>query len=741
MPTDPLDDNDEKDIPRMARRFLDRCREHEQELRAEMKLRLEMYVGQGLQWDHRERNRRNAAHRPMIEVNEIAPPIAQVETDIRLNPPGPICHPVGNGATAETADVIAGIIRQAEYASDGSQAYVAAGKHSAISGYGVLEWGTRYVGETLEQELYVVKNPDPAMWWFDPLAKGENREDALMALKGPIILSREAYELEYGKKRKVLSRGFSVSQWVGNAQSMFGWNGDAASMNTWTTGGKGPFWVAEFWRITVKLKKKRLYTDFIERFDDEAKNLPDGVAPKADPNGDTSDYERIVPRRTCTKYVVDACETLRKTEFIDDHIPALAILGPETYIDGKLYRGSLAAGMIGPQRALNYTATSMMEIAGKVPRAPFIGVKGQFDDIGDDGVNKWATATSEDHAWLAVEPVPMVDEVTGRTAFAPLPQRNMMEASIQWLLGLASFFKDAIQAASAYSATSLGKRTADQSGEAIRALQAESSKGTFSYPDGVNSGVAVMYRRWLHIIPKIMDGAQVATIIGADGQNEQKLINQEFPHPAGGKNPDGSPKTMRHDVALGRYSVRVDAGPSPETRNLQAIPSLTNLFKAAPQLLQIPGVAAAYARMLGEGNPRVDQIADLLPGGSGDTPNAGQLQGQLAQSQQKIAALTQGLQQMHQAIAAKLPQIEADKWMKLVDSLTKVEVARIAAKVDAAQQLTDTFENLTGLAHDTAQQAVEHQHATAMQQNQQDAAAQAQQVAAQQQQQQQEPTQ
>jgi hypothetical protein len=709
MPTDPIDIEEERDIPRMARRFLEEVKAHEHDLRAEMKLRLECYIGQGLQWDSQERARRDLMHRPMIEINEIAPAISQVETDIRLNPPGPICHPVGNGADAETADVIAGIIRQTEYASDGRQAYVAAGKHSAISGYGVIEWGTRYIDETLEQELYLVPNPDPSMWYFDTLAKGENREDALMALKGPLILSRDAYILAYGAKHKVLDRGF-LQTFAGGVQGMFGWAGDEASINTWTTSGKGPYWVAEFWRVEIKLRKKRMYTDNIMRFDSEAKKLRAGVVPKTDADGDASEYERMVPQRVCTKYVVDACEVLRATEFIDDHIPALAILGPETYVDGKLYRGSLAAGMIGPNRALNYTATSMMEIAGKVPRAPFIGTKGQFDDIGDDGVNKWATATTVDHAWLAVEPVTLIDEATGKTTFAPLPQRNMMEASIQWLIALASFFKDAIQAASAYSATSLGKRTADQSGEAIRALQAESSKGTFSYPDGVNSGVAVMYQRWLKIFPKIMDSAQAATIIDAGGQADSVLINQYFPHPAGGKNPDGSPRMQKHDITIGRYSVRVDAGPSPQTRIQQAQGSLENLFKVAPQLLAIPGVGAAYLRMIGDGNPETDAIADMLPGGAGDKPNAAAMQGQLQQAQQRIQQLTAGLTQMHQAIQAKLPQIEADKWMKLVDSLTKVEVARIAAKVDTAQQLADTFENLTGLAHETATAAVDRQH-------------------------------
>lgn len=706
MPTDALQ-NDETNIPRAARRFLERVQEHEQDLRAQMNLRGEMYIGQGLQWEERERARRRAKNRPMIEINEIAPPISQVETDIRLNPPGPICHPVGDGATAETADVIAGIIRQTEYASNAKTAYVAAGKHSAISGYGVIEWGTRYADdESLDQELYVINNPDPSRWYFDPTAMGENREDAMEALKGPCILSKEAFEAEYGTKCKVLQSGYieTFKSWAGNVQQMFGWSGDYASMNTWTSGGKGPFWVAEYWRVTVKLTKKRMYTDNVMRFDRDAKNLAPGTVPMTDEDGDDDEYVREVPVRTCTKYVVDACEVRKTVEWIDDYIPALAVLGPEYYIKGKLYRSSLVAGMIDPQRALNYVGTSMMEIAGKVPRNPFVGAKGSFDDIGDDGVNKWSNANVEDHAWLAYEPVSIVDEATGRTVFAPPPARTNMEAAIQWCLQLAAFFKDAIQAASAYSATSLGKRTADQSGEAIKALQAESNKGTFSYPDGVNSAVAMMYARWLHIFPKLMDGPRVATIISADGQNEKKLINQEFDHPS------KPHEKQRHDIALGRYSVRVDAGPSPETRALAAQGPLSNLFKSAPQLLLIPGVAAAYARLIGDGNPKIDQIADMLPGGEGDAPNAQALQGQLQQSQQKIQELLQLVQKMHQEAEAQIPKLQLEKYKADLSAIVDLAKAEISTKAqDAARGSADTLA-IAKMAHETAQQAVDHEH-------------------------------
>jgi Phage P22-like portal protein len=693
---------EERNIPRLMRRCFEQAQSAETEQREQMRTRLRFYIND--QWDEREKARREANRRPMLSMNKCKPPVDQIENEIRANAPGPVCHPVGDGAQAETADVIAGMFRQIEYSSNASTAYVTAAKYSAASGYGVIEYGTRYLPRSMDQELYVIENEDPSMWWFDPLARRTNREDALWAIKGPRILSREAYEQAYGKTRKVLNRNY-VESFAGNVQSMFGWSGDYASINSWTTGGKGPYWVAEFWRVEVKLKRFRIYSDNVGRYDDEAKTLPENVVPKTDRDGDDSDYIRMEPVRTVTKYICDACEVLDETEWIGESIPALLIPGPEVYNEGKRTILSLIHGMLDGVRAFNFVATSMTEVAGKVPKAPFIGTKGQFDDVGDDGVNKWETASTTDHAWLAVEPVTMIDEATGKTTFAPMPQRNMMEASIQWLLGLAAFFNDCIQAASATFDASLGKNKGDLSGKATLALQAESSNGNYNYADGLHKGIAIMYQQWLALLPKIYDGPRAQTIIAADGEHEQVLINQLFDHPKGKTGPDGKPVQIAHKLGIGRYSVRVESAPSDKTRNDQALENLTGLFKAEPALLQVPGVAAAFARLLGEGNPKVDQLADLFPGGASDDQNPQQLQTQLQQAKQQNAQLQQLAQKLHAAIESKQPELELKKYLGELSALVTIRAAEIKKGVDLAQIEASTLEHLTGLAHDVALQA------------------------------------
>src|SRR5512135_660704 len=66
--------------------------------------RLRFYVGGDLQWRDEELRKRKQTQRPHITINKCKPAVDQIEGDIRLNPPGPQCHPVGNGADKDTAD-------------------------------------------------------------------------------------------------------------------------------------------------------------------------------------------------------------------------------------------------------------------------------------------------------------------------------------------------------------------------------------------------------------------------------------------------------------------------------------------------------------------------------------------------------------------------------------------------------------------------------------------------------------
>lgn len=694
-----------KDLPRYVRQCWEESRKaNERNRKAEIE-RLKFYVGGELQWRQEEVTKRTNSQRPIITINQCKPAVDQIEGDVRLNPPGPQVHPVGDGADGDTADIIEGLIREVEYRSGAKVAYSTAAKYSAAGGYAVIELATEYVSErSFAQQLRIDPVEDPSTVFFDSNSRMANRQDAAWGGKLKAY-SKSEYISAFGKNRRILQPRLlqSARGWIADA---LGYDGRSTTLDEWTNMGNGPFYVCEFYMIDLELKTLRLYSDNIERFDGEF--VPRGVVAQNDPN-DKLRYTREVPTRKVTKHVVDAFEELRDhTTWPGSLIPLFPVLGPEVYIDGKLYRLSLISGAMDPQRALNYVATTATELTGLIPKSPFIGPKGSFTDA------KWLTANAETWAYLEYDPVYVTDETTGAQTLAPPPQRNHWEAPIQWLLQLGQYFSQAIQSVTGIYDPSLGKNKGDQSGKAIEQLRSESNVGNFSYADNLHRAIEVMYGEMCVIFPQIMDGPRVVTVVRPDSQHEAKAINQLFP--ADGIDPATGKKGKANNIAIGRFAARVIAGKNFDDRQEEAIVQIGEFFAGGgQQTLAIPGVAAKYLRMIGSGNPQVEAMADLIdPPKPGEESSPEDIAQQLQQAQQHIQMLTQVATQLKQEIDAKLPQVEAQKFKAILDNLTKIRVAEITASKDLDNAQADrdasTMETLVGMAHEKATGAESREH-------------------------------
>lgn len=690
-----------KDIPNFIRKCYQQWRLATVDIRKDINDRMGMYVGGRKQWRDAEVTKREAAGRPCISINKMKPAVDQVEGDVRQNPPGPKVLPVGNGADGDTADIHAGLIREIEHRSNAQVAYITAARNMAITGYGVIELETEYVGErTFDQQCTIGPAVDPAMWFFDPNARLPARQDANWG--GKIRLySKEQMEVEFGKNIEVLKdRAFQSS--IGWVQNYMGLDGNLAQINEWTGNGKGPYFVAEFYLREYDEVTLREYTDGVNRYDDET--VPRGV--REHPQGQV----RKVQRPKITKYVADAFEVHSETEWLGTVIPGIPVLGQEVYIDGKLYRLSLISEAMDSQRALNYVATTATELAGLMPKAPWVGYKGQFEDP------RWESANSEVWAYLEIKPTFGVAP-SGESTLLPPPQRNNWEAPIQWLLALGAYFSDAIKAVTSIYDASLGQQKSDQSGLAITQLRSESNTGVFFVADNLHHAIQELYEQIIIINCQILSESRVVTIVRPDSQHELATINTEFPQgvdPATGK--AGKAKWL----AQGRYAVAVTVGPNYETIKQQTSEILTEFLKIDPQIMQVPGVAAMALRSISQGDPEIEGIADLLePTGEQNPAQSAQ---QLAQAKQTIQQLNLLVQALQQKLAAQLPKIEADKWKAALDNVTKIRVAEISASMDADRQKADLdashLESVLGMAHDTAMQASDQEHQQSIAQQQ-----------------------
>jgi hypothetical protein len=274
-----------------------------------------------------------------------------------------------------------------------------------------------------------------------------------------------------------------------------------------------------------------------------------------------------------------------------------------------------------------------------------------------------------------------------------------------------------------------------QSGKAIQALQQQSNMGTANWQASLHRCMWLEFQQAAIILPQICSGERVKTVVRADNQHEIVTINREFNEFQPGQidvktgkaiGKDG--KLIAHNrIGLGRYSIRVVAGPKFEDRNDEAMNDLLEIAKVSPSVIQQPAVMAKLIRWIGRGNPQIDAIADsLVPDPSKMTPEM--MAGQLAQAQKMSQAQGVLIQKLQQAIQGKLPQVEADKWKAALDSYTKITVAKITASKDAdtnqANREASLLESILQMAHETASDAADREHQSGLAMQTQAAAAQ-----------------
>jgi len=722
----------DEDIPRYVRRCWDRYQTATQEERLAEKESLGFWIGGKHQWRPGECENRQGNNRPWMSINRCKPAVDQVENEARSNPPGPQAHPVGGGADKDGADILEGLIREYEYRSDAKTAYIIALRYGAAGGRGAFELATEYAGErTMEQQLVVKPVTDPALLFYDPDAVMPCREDSMWG--GKIRkLSREQLIEDYGAELKVLNRSLfdrgagAVGGWMADA---FGYQNDLATQNVWTGGSenKGPFYVCEFYRVVIERVKLALCTDSIFRLGKELDNMPEGVTIKVDDLG--HEIQRWEPKRTVKKYVVTAMDLLKKTDWLGTQIPHFYVMGPEIRMDGKLYRLSLISNAQDAQRGLNYTATSAAEITGSMTKSPWIGWEGQFDTTNAQGFNPWESSNTQMWAYMEVKPTFAQDPITGQSHLMPAPQRNTWEAPIARLMELATFFGEQIKAAtSVFFEPSLRSAAQVQSGTAIKELQQQTNIGTLNWQDQLHRAVGLSYQEAGTILRKLLDGPRVKTIVRPDNQHEIVEINREFPASeidiaSGKRKTAGGKLESLNYITRGDYAMHVTAGPNFHERTEKTIEALTEVFHVVPQILQSPIVAAKFLRMVGEGNPQVESLADAIAPDQTQDASPEQMQAMLQKGQQMQQAQQQIIQKLQQALASKLPEIEARKWIAGMNALSNIRAAQIKAGVDTAEIDASMLEHMTGLAHDAGMQATQHAHEKDQQQSQQDAAA------------------
>lgn len=680
------------------------------------------------QWNKADRDAREADGRPCLTINRIPQFIRQITNQFRSNRPGIQVNPVDSIADPKTANALQGVIRHIETISDADVAYATANEHQATIGRGFWRIYTRYADdEGFDQEIVIEAIDDPFSVYLDPahrLVSGADCRYGFVVYDMP----KDDFISEYGEQE--LS-GFEA--WIGS-------NKDSKTL--WMP--EGAVRVAEYFHIE-RVDEEIQEVSFIDDNDVPHKVVMPTSALRSKDGEDLEipDHWKLGRKRTVSRpqcywskitpnAILDG--NSNKTggrKFPCKFIPIVQALGDKLYDDkGEVDIRGMVRDAKDPARMISFWASALTEMIGLAPRAPYIGLAGQFK--GHEA--KWNSSNRKNYPYLEVEPL----TIGGNPA--PFPQRQQYEPAIQAIVQAFMLADNDLKAVMGLYDASLGKAGPEQSGKAILARQRQGEVGNSNYLDNMNRAIRHCGRILLDMIPRTIGPEKVYRILGADNNEIQlvKLVNgpqaqpqpgieQQPPQPGMGQeapqpgmqqapppaqvaptNPpdratieeaEGVPAI--YDISTGKFDVAISTGPSYAGRRQEAVQAMIELLgaysEAGPAIMDLivknmdwPGASEVAAR-----------LKRMVPPQLLDESERGQVPPQIPPE------VTEELDKLRQEVV----ELRTNKEVKMAEAQGKLELARQKLEID------------------TQVKAAELQFQQTMQQIQQQAQAQQQEIA------------
>ena len=627
---------DDEELLRRAKQCFDRAAETESEYRILAKQDLEFFSGQ--QWDKNIENLRKADLRPCLTINRLPAMVHQVSNDIRQNKPAPDVSPVDDTGDIETAEVLQGLIRHIERQSKADAVRSYAAFYQVACGRGYYRIVTEAVDPMgFDQEIFLRRVKNPATVYFDPSCQQPDYSDAWWAL---IVedLTKEQYKAKYPE--------FELS-----SAEDFGSTGD--STPPWRSEGGG-IRVAEYWyKVRERTDIALLPDGSVKRLSEVPPGMP--VLKTRPTEIDAIHWARI-----------NGAEVMERREWPGRYIPIVPVLGEEYDLDGKTELVGMIRHAKDPQRMLNYWESAKTEMIALAPRVPFIVAEGQLENHEDE----WRQANVRNYAFLYYKPKSVGQELV------PPPQRQVYEPPIQAITLAQAQTVDHLKSTTGIYDASLGNRSNETSGLAIRTRQQQGDTGNYHYIDNLATAITHETRILIDLIPKIYDRpGRVARIIGDDGSEESVVLN--------------APYKDRHNVAkdghyleAGRYDVAINIGPSYATKRQESADAMMQFAAAAPEL------TPRYADLLVEAMdwPNAEAIADRIrppnvPPKGQEKAIPPQAQAMIQQLQQENKQLTLELNDLAGKVEAKQLELESKERMQTQELQSKERVAAQQSQV------------------------------------------------------------
>jgi len=587
------------------------------------------------QWD--EQTRQVRQKRPTMTFDKISGAVDQVVGNHLQNRPAVKVRGAEDD-DADTAEIYEGLIRQIE--KRGEAAYKNGFKYTVKGGYGAWRVRHDYLDDdSVHQDIILdeVKNPFSVL--VDPIVQVKPISNMRY---GYVFddMPKDEFEKEYPKAKSGMSEGF---EFTGNKRE---WMNDDTVR------------VCEYYRIVEDGEKTiHLLSDGRQVAEDEDFDL---VLDELEMAGISIVKSRTVPNKRLEHFKMTACEILEEVDSIGKYVPLVPVFGKNSIVDGEFISRGLVRKGKDAQRLYNYERSTYVETVALQPKQPYMATPAMIK--GHE--NRWkAINTSND-------PVMLFNFDQGNKPFREAPA----QPSGALLTGL-QISSDDIKSTTGIYDASLGARSNETSGRAIRERKAEGSTATYEFTDELTEAIEHTGRIFVDLIPKVYDGTRQIRILGEDNAEQVEKINQPI------KDAQSGEVITLNDLSRGKYDVKITVGPAYSTRRSETAEQLGQIIAQNPQMAQIIGDVYYQSLDLVGADELVKRTRKMGIKQGFIEPND--------EEKQEMAAQNQGQQQMQQQAA----QLEmALKQAEIANEQATVKETQSKAMLNEAKAVAEQLD-------------------------------------------------
>ena len=598
------------------------------------------------QWDSKNRRFREMDGRDALSVKRINQFTDHVKNNNRQSKPAIKISPTDEGAQERQAELRQGLIRHIQYDSKAEQARQQAFNEAVDEGRGHYIIKTDWVAPGSFDKKIIIEPIKIARAVYMDISR--ERPDYSDCKYGFYVKSvdRDIFEETYPDA--------DVVSWR-TAENL----DDKESTNTVML---AEYYYEEIQERTLLHLKKGDSTRII--FEDEMVGKK-----KKDLKGFEIINERKVEWPTWKWCELSGQDVLKKEDLPWSAIPIVTVIGKENIVDGYWSCKGLVRDIKDPLRVLDLTISTEAELIAKAPRTPWIMAEGQDEDHEDE----WADSNYTNVPKLSYKPV------TVDGSLAPPPQRAQFSIDLHNLQQQKMNLIEDVKAITGIYDASIGNRSNETSGVAIRAREAQGDAANFHFTDNMAMAIGHEARVINDALPIIYDTERTITIMGEDDEREMEKINSEEEEQLG---PIGS-----------NFSVTVEVGPSFNTQRQEQAAGMMEMFTQVPL---VQNTAADLVVRAQDWNGK-DALADRLeyateqqiPGITKQQKPDGKndelvlLQQQLQQSQQQLQQMGQQMQQLQEALQKSQADKNKAEAGKVQNDMARVQIEQQKLQLEA----------------------------------------------------------